>query len=194
MAAANAQIGVAEAAYYPSLTLSASYGFASTALDTLIRASNAVWSIGPQLAYTVYDGGRRSAQTDAAKASYDETVASYRQTVLTAFQQVEDQLAALRILADQAEVQARAVHASDEAERLIWNQYQAGTVAYSSVLTAQTTALQNRQSALSIAQNRLTASVALIEALGGGWRAGDLPDEEKLRAGDGEPKKSDKAP
>lgn len=174
MAAANAQIGVAKAAYYPSLTLSASYGFVSTALDTLIRASNAAWSIGPQLAYTVFDGGLRSAQTDAARANYDETVATYRQTVLTAFQQVEDQLAALRILAQQAEVQARAVRASDEAEQLVLNQYQAGVVAYSSVLTAQTAALQNRQGALSIAQNRLTASVALIEALGGGWHAGDL--------------------
>lgn len=191
MAAANAQIGVAKAAYYPSLTLSASYGFVGTALDTLIRASNAAWSIGPQLAYTVFDGGARAAQTDQARANYDETVATYRQTVLTAFQQVEDQLAALRILAQQAEVQARAVKASDEAEQLVLNQYQAGTVAYTNVLTAQTTALQNRQGALSIAQNRLTASVALIEALGGGWHAGDLPDQEKLSSGEGDPSQKD---
>jgi NodT family efflux transporter outer membrane factor (OMF) lipoprotein len=182
-ASANAQIGVAIAAYYPSITLSASYGLVSSAIQNLFRASNAVWSVGPQLAETVFDAGLRSAQVAAARASYDQTIANYRQTVLTAFQQVEDELAALRILERQAEVQDRAVKASEEAEALILNQYKAGTVAYTSVITAQTVSLGNKQTALSILQNRLAASVALIEALGGGWTAADLPSHDQIGAG-----------
>ncbi len=181
-AAANAQIGVAVAAYYPAITLSASYGLVSSAIQNLFRASNAVWSVGPQLAETVFDAGLRSAQVAAARASYDQTIANYRQTVLAAFQQVEDQLAALRILEQQAEVQDRAVKASEEAEALIINQYKAGTVAYTNVVTAQTVSLGNKQTALAILQNRLTASVVLIEALGGGWTAADLPSHDQIRS------------
>ena len=180
-ASANAQIGVAVAAYYPAITLSASYGFVGSAIETLFRASNAVWSVGPQLAETVFDAGLRSAQVAAARAFYDQTIANYRQTVLAAFQQVEDELAALRILEQQAEVQDRAVKAAEEAERLILNQYIAGTVAYTNVVTAQTVSLGNKQTALAILQSRLAASVVLIEALGGGWTAADLPSHDQIR-------------
>jgi NodT family efflux transporter outer membrane factor (OMF) lipoprotein len=187
VAASNAQIGVAVAAYFPALTLSASYGVVSTALDTLFRAANGVWSFGPALAQTVFDAGLRGAQVDAARALYDQDVANYRQTVLTAFQQVEDELAALRILEQQAEVQDLAVDAAQEAEALIFNQYTAGTVAYTSVITAQTVALGNRQSALTIRQNRLVASVTLLQALGGGWDAAQLPNDAQIKGGDARP-------
>ncbi|MDR3437612.1 efflux transporter outer membrane subunit [Telmatospirillum sp.] len=169
MAAANAQIGVAVAAYFPSLTLSGSNGFSASTLGSLLQASNNVWSVGPSLALTVFDAGSRSAQVEEARASYDQSVANYRQSVLTAMQAVEDNLATLRILAEQAEVQNKAVLAATEAERLVLNQYRAGTVAYTSVVTAQATALSDKQTALGIAQSRLSASVALIQALGGGW-------------------------
>ncbi len=181
MAASNAQIGAAEAAYYPDLTLSASYGFASSSLAKLLRASNSFWSVGPQLAQTVFDAGLRSAQVEQARAVYDQDVANYRQTVLTAFQQVEDELATLQILAQQAEVQANTVRLAREAERLTLNQYQAGTVAYTAVITAQTTALNNEEAALTILQNRLVASVALIQALGGGWAAEQLPTAAQVK-------------
>ncbi|SRR5579885_660954 len=175
MAAANAQIGVAVAAFYPDLTLSGSYGFTSLTLGGLISASNAVWAVGPSLALTVFDAGNRSAQVEQARAAYDQDVALYRQTVLTAFQQVEDQLAALDILARSAEVEDRAVRAGKEAERLALNQYEAGTVDYTVVITAQTNSLANQQAALNIAQSRILASVSLIAALGGGWSAALLP-------------------
>lgn len=184
VAAANAQIGVAVAAYYPDITLSASYGVVSSAIDTLFRAANGVWAVGPSLAQTVFDAGLRSAQVDAARAFYDQNVANYRQTVLTAFQQIEDQLAALRILEQQAEVQDAAVAAAQEAEALIFNQYTAGTVAYTNVITAQTVALSNRQTALNILQNRLVASVTLLQALGGGWDAAQLPSDAQVKDND----------
>jgi NodT family efflux transporter outer membrane factor (OMF) lipoprotein len=183
VAAANAQIGVAIAAYYPDLTLSASYGYLSNKLANLIQASNNLWSLGPQFAETVLDWGARSAQVDAARASYDQSVASYRQTVLAAFQQVEDELAALRILAEQAKAQAVAVKSAKEAERLIFNQYKAGTVDYTSVVTAQVAALSNEEAELTIRQNRLVASVTLIEALGGGWAASQLPAGGEVNPG-----------
>ncbi len=180
-ASASAEIGVAVAAYYPAITLSASYGFVGTAIQTLFRASNAVWSVGPQLAETVFDAGLRSAQVAAARATYDQTIANYRQTVLAGFQQVEDELAALRILEQEADVQDRAVKAAVEAEQLIFNQYTAGIVAYTNVITAQTVSLSNKQTLLSILQSRLDASVVLIEALGGGWTAADLPSHDQIR-------------
>jgi NodT family efflux transporter outer membrane factor (OMF) lipoprotein len=175
MAAANAQIGVAVAAYFPTIQLGGSTGLAATAISSLFAPESLVWAFGPQLAATVFDGGLRDSQVEAARATFDQTVALYRQTVLTAFQQVEDQLAALRILAQQAAVQDGAVKAAEEAERLTLNQYEAGTVDYTSVVTAQANALSSQQTALSIAQNRITASIALIAALGGGWDAGQLP-------------------
>jgi NodT family efflux transporter outer membrane factor (OMF) lipoprotein len=175
MAAANEQIGIAVAAYYPDITLSASLGVASTMLSNLFSASNAAWAIGSSVSETVFDAGLRAAQIEQARATYEEDIASYRQTVLTAFQQVEDQLAALRILADEAVAEDATVRDAREAERLTLNQYLAGTVAYTSVIVAQTTALTNEEAALTILQNRLTASVALISALGGGWSTAEPP-------------------
>ncbi|HXP95239.1 MAG TPA: efflux transporter outer membrane subunit [Telmatospirillum sp.] len=174
VAAANAEIGIAVAAYYPTVTLTGSSGFSASSLGNLLQASNNVWSVGPQLAMTLFDAGARGAKVDAARAVFDQTTANYRQIVLTGFQQVEDELAASRILVQQAEVQAQAVASAEEAERLVFNQYRAGTVAYTNVVTAQATALSNKQTALTIAQNRLTASVSLIQALGGGWEYSQL--------------------
>ncbi|HYL50017.1 MAG TPA: efflux transporter outer membrane subunit [Stellaceae bacterium] len=176
MAAANAQIGVAVAGYFPSLTLSGSYGFSSSMLDTLLHASSVTWSFGPQIAANVFNGGLTTAQVEAAHAAYDESVANYRQTVLTAFQGVEDNLAALKVLQNQAMVQDTAVGASSEAERLILNQYLAGTVDYTSVVTAEATALADRETALTVLQSRLNASVLLVENLGGGWNSAELPN------------------
>ncbi|HYM03074.1 MAG TPA: efflux transporter outer membrane subunit [Stellaceae bacterium] len=183
MAATNAQIGVAEAAFYPDITLSASYGYDAFNLGKLLETANRVWSVGPQLTQTIFDAGLRSAQLDAARASYDQSVANYRQVVLTGFQQVEDQLAALRILAEQSTLQESAVRNAREAERLILNQYLAGTVAYTSVIIAQTTRLNDEEAALTVLQNRLTASVALIQAMGGGWDAAQLPNTAQVEEG-----------
>jgi len=169
MAAANAQIGVAISAYFPSLTLGGSVTNTSNALNTLFNSSNQVWSFGPSLAETVIDWGARDAAVAQARANYDAEVANYRQTVLTALQQVEDDLIAESRLEREAVVEKRAVDSASEAERLIFNQYKAGTVAYTSVVTAQAAALAARQSALTIHQNQLTTSVALLQALGGGW-------------------------
>ncbi len=175
VAAANAEIGVAVAAYFPDLTLSSSYGYSSSQLSNLISSPNHLWSIGAALAATVFDAGIRDAQVEQARAAYDQEVALYRQTVLTAFQEVEDQLAALRILGQQLDVADAAVRSADEAVRLQLDQYQAGVESYTSVITAQTAALSARQSALNVRQNLLVASVALIRALGGGWTAVQLP-------------------
>jgi NodT family efflux transporter outer membrane factor (OMF) lipoprotein len=174
MAAANAQIGVAVAAYYPDLTLSGSYGFASDVVAGLIRAPNNLWSAGASASDALLDFGARSAQVRQARAAYDMAVANYRQTVLTAFQQVEDELATLRILEQQYQVQDTATKSANLAAQLTLNQYKAGIVAYTSVVTAQATALTDAQTLLTIRQNRLTASVALIQALGGGWDADSL--------------------
>jgi len=172
MAAANARIGVAIAGYFPSITLGASYGQQSSMLHTLFTAASSLWSFGvTNINLPIFTGGLTQAQVAAARATYDQTVATYRQTVLTAFQQVEDQLAASRILAQQAEAQGRAVDAALEAERLTLNQYRAGTVDYTAVITAQANSLADRETALGLLQSRLVAGVALIEALGGGWDA-----------------------
>jgi len=175
VASANAQIGVAVSAYYPSLTLNGTYGYAGDALQQRFAPSSRLWSIGATAAETFFDAGSRHAQVDVARAAYDQSVSNYRQTVLVAFQQVEDNLAALRILEQQAAVQASAVASAELAERLILNQYLAGTVDYTTVITAQTAALSNEQTALTIMQSRLTASVALVQALGGGWDASQIP-------------------
>lgn len=182
-AAANAQIGVAESAYFPTITLSASYGFASSELSTLLHAANTVWSFGGTLSETAFDGGLRGAQVAAARATYDQSVANYRQTVLAGFQQVEDELAALRILGAQAKVENAAVKSAEEAVRLTLNQYEAGTVAYTNVVVAQATALTAEEAVLNILQSRLTASVTLVEAIGGGWAAGQLPDAAQAESG-----------
>jgi len=175
MAAANAQIGVAKAAYFPSLTLSGSDQYTSSKWSHLISLPNRAWSLGPSLAETLFDAGARSAQVRQARAAYEANAASYRQTVLSGFEQVEDQIASLRILEQQAVVEESAVKAAREAEALTLNQYKAGTVPYSSVITAQTTRLAAEETALTVLSSRLQASVALIEALGGGWSAAALP-------------------
>jgi NodT family efflux transporter outer membrane factor (OMF) lipoprotein len=175
MAAANAQIGVAKAAYFPDLTLAGSDDYTGSSMSKLIRASNRVWSVGPTLAETLFDGGLRGAQVDQARAAYDASVDTYRQTVLSGFQQVEDDVVTLRVLEQQAVIEEAAVAAAREAEKLTLNQYKAGTVPYSSVITAQTTRLSAEQTALTVLSSRLQASVALIEAIGGGWNASQLP-------------------
>jgi len=180
MAAANAQIGVATAAFYPDITLSGAVGFGSAAFGNLFSASALAWSVGASVAETLFDGGLRHAQVASAQATYDQSVANYRQTVLASFQQVEDQLAALRILEQEASVQDAAVQSSRQAAQLALNEYKAGTIAYTTVVTAQTAELSNERSALTVRQNRLTASVALIEALGGGWPADKLPSREAV--------------
>jgi NodT family efflux transporter outer membrane factor (OMF) lipoprotein len=175
VAAANAQIGVATAAYFPDLTLGGSDEYSGSSMSHLIRASNRVWSIGPTLAETLIDGGLRHAQVEQARAAYEGTVDTYRQTVLAGFQQVEDDIVTLRVLEQQAVIEDKTVKAAREAEALTLNQYKAGTVPYSSVITAQTTRLSAEQTELSVLSSRLQASVALIEALGGGWSTSQLP-------------------
>ena len=170
-AAANAQIGVAEAAFFPSLTLSATGGFQSSVLSQLFSLPSRYWSLGSALAQVVFDAGLRRAKTAQTIATYDENVANYRQTVLAGFQEVEDNLAALRILRDEAAAQDDAVKSARESQAITLNQYRAGTANYLAVVVAQATALANERTALSILGRRLTASVALIKALGGGWNA-----------------------
>lgn len=175
--AANAQIGVAEAAWYPDLTLSASGGYRNSSFSNLISLPNRFWSLGPQLALTVLDFGARRAELEQAEASYDQTVATYRQTVLDSFREVEDSLVQLRVLAEEAVVQREALEAAQESLRLIENQYRAGTVDFLSVATVQTTALNNERTNLTLLGDRLTASVQLIAALGGGWDIQQLDTE-----------------
>ncbi|MEJ1958576.1 MAG: TolC family protein [Nitrosomonadales bacterium] len=170
MAVANAEIGVAQAAFFPSLTLSGAYGYQNSSFSQLFTAPNSFWSVGPTIALTLFNGGALSAQKQAAVAVYDNSVASYRQTVLSAFQGVEDNLAALHQLADEASVQTAAEQSATKALVLTENQYQAGTVSYLNVVTAQTTALNAKISNLSIAGRRLIASAVLIPALGGDWQ------------------------
>jgi NodT family efflux transporter outer membrane factor (OMF) lipoprotein len=175
VAAANAQIGVAKSAFFPSLTLSGSDDYTSRTWSRFFSVPNRVWSLGPSLAETLFDGGLRRAQVAQARAAYDVSVDNYRQTVLAGFQQVEDDIVTLRVLEQQSVIEDAAVAAAREAEKLTLNQYKAGTVPYSSVITAQTTRLSSEQTALTVLSNRLQASVALIEALGGGWDASQLP-------------------
>jgi NodT family efflux transporter outer membrane factor (OMF) lipoprotein len=174
MAAANAQIGVGISAFFPSLTLSGDASFTSTGIRGLLSASNGVWAVGPQLAATLFDVEGRRAVVRQARAAYAEAIDNYRQTVLTSFQQVEDNLLALRVLEHRASIETLAVTAAKEAERLTLEQYKAGTVPYTSVITAQTTTFSSEQTALTVQQDRLTASVALIQAVGGGWRTSQM--------------------
>ena len=175
VAAANAQIGVAVAAFYPTITLNASSGFESSSLAQWFTAASHFWSVGPGISQTVFDGGLRHAQTDAARAAYDATVATYRQTVLASFQGVEDNLAALRILDEENGVQDDAVKAARKSVDLTTQQYKAGTVSYLNVITVQTIALTDEITAIQIRGRRMAAAVLLVQALGGGWTAADLP-------------------
>ncbi|WP_144111360.1 efflux transporter outer membrane subunit [Paraburkholderia sp. BCC1886] len=176
-AAANEQIGVAIAAFFPSLTLSASGGFENSVFSQLLTAPSRFWTLGPQLAATLFDAGLRQAQTEAARATYDENVATYRQTVLTAFQDVEDNLASQRILAQEIVVQQQAVDSARQALDIVTNEYKAGTVPFLNVLTAQTTAFTAQQKLENIAGQRMVSSVGLVKALGGGWDASQMNRE-----------------
>jgi len=178
MAAANAQIGVAQAAYYPSISLSASAGLEAVSLANWFTWPSRFWSIGPAISQTLFDGGLRQAQTEAARAAYDATVAGYRQTVLTGFQEVEDNLAALRILEAEARAQDDAVQASQKSLSVSLNQYHAGIISYINVTVAQGTELANERTAVDILGRRLTSSVLLIKALGGGWDAASLGEDQ----------------
>jgi NodT family efflux transporter outer membrane factor (OMF) lipoprotein len=181
VAAANEQIGIAKAAYYPTLTFSAGGGYQSAAILDLLSWPTRFWSVGAQLAETLFDAGKRRAQVKLTEAAYDATVANYRQTVLTAFQQVEDSLAQLRILSQEAEIVDRAVKAAQQSLEISTIQYRSGTANYLQVITAQTAALQNQRSAVDILTRRLVASVSLIQALGGGWDASQLPSTQDIR-------------
>jgi NodT family efflux transporter outer membrane factor (OMF) lipoprotein len=174
VAAANARIGVAETAFYPALDFSASAGLRSSTLANLFSAPTVFWALGSVAAQTLFDAGERRALSDEAQAAYDAQVAAYRQTVLTAFQEVEDQLAALRILEEEANIQAEAVAASRESVELARNRYKAGTANFLEVITLQAIALNNERNAVAILGRRLAASVQLVKALGGGWDARSL--------------------
>lgn len=167
--AANANIGVAKAAYYPDLTLSMSGGYSSSTSKNLLTLPNRFWSVGPKLDLPIFDGGIRSAEVDRTEAVYDQTVAKYRQTVLDGFREVENYLVQLKVYEDEAAVRQEALDAARDSLRLTQNQYKAGLIAYIDVVVVQATALSNERTVLNILQSRLIASVQLIAALGGGW-------------------------
>jgi NodT family efflux transporter outer membrane factor (OMF) lipoprotein len=176
VAAANAQIGVAQAAFYPTLTLSASGGFRSNSFADWLTVPSRFWSLGAALAQTIFDGGLRRAVSDQAIAAYDGQVAAYRQTVLTGFQEVEDSLAQLRLLEEEAGFQNDAARGAQLSVELTTNQYKAGIVSYLNVIAAQAIALNNERAAVNVEGRRLVASVALVKALGGGWDARALEE------------------
>lgn len=181
VAAANAQIGVAKAAFFPSLMLSASGGFVSSTFAEWLTAPSRIWAIGPSIVQSIFDAGLRRAQTDQAIAAYDANVANYRQTVLSGFREVEDNLAALRILEQESRVQEDAVRAARESVNLTVNQYKAGTVSFLNVAIVQTAQLNNERTAVSILGQRFGAAVTLVRALGGGWSAAEPPMPEPQR-------------
>jgi NodT family efflux transporter outer membrane factor (OMF) lipoprotein len=175
VAEANDRIGIARAAFYPTLSLSGSVGVESTSFANLFNPASLLWAIGPTLSQTLFDAGRRASLSEQANASYDETVANYRQTTLTAFQQVEDNLIALRVLQQESENQHQATLAAQSAEQIFNNRYVGGLDTYLQVVTAQTTALNNERNDIDIMRRQMDASVLLIKALGGGWNVTDLP-------------------
>jgi NodT family efflux transporter outer membrane factor (OMF) lipoprotein len=176
VASANAQVGLAKTAYYPLVNIAASGGFESGTITTLFQGPSALWAVGASAFTTIFDGGRRHALNDQAKSSYDASVASYRQTVLTAFQQVEDNLAALRVLEQEAGVQGTAVQAAQRSLELSNTRYEGGVTSYLEVITAQNAALSDEVTAVNILGRRMASAVLLIEALGGGWDRSTLPD------------------
>lgn len=181
VAAANQQIGVARAAFYPDLVLGGSAGSQAVAIADLFTTPTRLWSVGAQLAETIFDGGKRRAQVKVSQAAYDTTVADYRQTVLTGFQQVEDALSSLRILAQETEIVDRAVVAAQQSLDISTTQYRGGLVNYLQVITAQTSLLENQRDKVDLRTKQLLASVSLIQALGGGWNASQLPTTQEVR-------------
>lgn len=181
MASQNAAIGIAVAAYYPNITLSLSDGFSAAPVAGLFKIANYVWSLGASASETIFDAGQRSAKVDAAKAGYDAAVANYRGTVLTALQGVENDLASLRILEQQSQVLDAAVKDATDGARIALNEYQAGTVDYTTVVTATTTQLNTQQNALNVHESRLLAATALIGDLGGGWSDTALSENDPVK-------------
>ena len=179
VAAANAQIGVAKAAYFPALSLSGTLGSRAADASQWFTVPSRFWSIGPALSLPLFDAGLRRAQTDQAIAAYDATVAEYRQAVLTGFQEVEDNLAALRILEEEAKVQEDAVRAARESVILTTNQYKAGTVSFLNVAVVQASQLNNERAAMVTLGRRLVAAVTMVKALGGGWSAAELAADNR---------------
>lgn len=180
VASANAQVGIAKAAYYPTISLSGTGGFESGRAGTWLSGPSAFWSLGPAAALTLLDFGRRRAVSEGAWAAYDQTVANYRETVLGAFQQVEDNLSALRILEGEAQTQDEAVASARHSLELSTNRYKGGVTTYLEVITAQTVALNDERTAVQILGRRMTAAVNLIQAIGGGWDASNLPSAKAL--------------
>ncbi|HLI65752.1 MAG TPA: efflux transporter outer membrane subunit [Caulobacteraceae bacterium] len=174
-ASASAQIGVQTAGFFPNLTISADGGFASSVLSTLFKSANSFWSIGANATQVVFDAGATGARVRGAKAAYDQAVAQYRQTSLSAFQQVEDDLVAARVLQDEQPLRAAATADANQAEQISLNQYRAGQVAYTQVVITETAALNARQTLLALEGQRMTTAISLVEALGGGWSATQLP-------------------
>jgi outer membrane protein TolC len=166
---------MARAAFFPTLSLNGAVGYESTALTSLLNRASFLWAVGPTLSQTLFDAGRRRAVSEQALAAYDETVANYRQTSLTAFQQVEDNLAALRVLQQEAEHQRQATLSAQAAQQIFNNRYVGGIDTYLQVVTAQTTALVNERNDIDIMRRQMDASVLLIKALGGGWSTASLP-------------------
>ncbi|MCH4093696.1 MAG: efflux transporter outer membrane subunit [Acetobacter peroxydans] len=177
----NAQIGAALAAFYPDVKLTASYSYSGDPVGTLVQVVNRIWSLGASATETLFEGGARTAAVREANTNYDYYTAIYRQTVLTALQNVEDQLSNLRILADQAAQQDVALKAANKAAGISFNQYMAGTQIYTTVITAEVTALSNAETALQIQQSRMVDSVSLVQALGGGWNASSLPSKASMQ-------------
>jgi outer membrane protein TolC len=187
VAAANEQIGIAVAAFYPNLSLTGSAGLESSSLAKWFTWPSRFWSVGPQLAATLFDAGRRRGVVVEQRAAYDATVAAYRETVLTAMQQVEDNLAALRILATESDKVRQTIQAANRALEISTAQYRAGTTSYLPVIVSQATLLSADVMALTLLTRRLTASVLLIEGLGGGWNASQLPTKRDVTASQRQP-------
>ena len=175
VAEANDQIGIARAAFFPSLVLGATGGFTGTSITNWFNWPSRMWAVGPQMSQTIFDAGRRRAVSEGATANYDGTVASYRQTALTAFQEVEDNLAALRILEKEAQQQREATVSAEESLQLFTNRYEGGVDNYLQVITAQTVLLTNQRNDIDIQRRRMDASVLLVKAVGGGWDTSQLP-------------------
>jgi NodT family efflux transporter outer membrane factor (OMF) lipoprotein len=180
MAQANAQIGVAKAAYFPTLTLSASAGLESTQGSSWFTWPSRFWSVGPAIAETIYDGGLRRATMEQYRAQYDQTVANYRNTVLTAFQQVEDNLSGLRILSKEIQEQDTAVVSAERSLKLATDRYRLGIDPYLNVITAETALVSNQQTAVNLRITQIVDSVQLIEAIGGGWDSSTLPTSQQI--------------
>lgn len=183
MAQANAQVGIAKTAFYPAVTLSAAFGVGSVSAANWFTWPSRLWSAGPAVAQTLFDAGSRKAAVDQYRAVYDQTVANYRQTVLTAFQQVEDNLAALRILDQVIAEQNSAVQSASRNLEEAQVRYRAGLDPYLNVIAAQTLLLSDQQAAVSFRSQEMVASVQLIKALGGGWEASKIPAAKELGAG-----------